>query len=188
VNFSTLPEFLFKFNEKRMNKNQFNLLTLLLMIGHVFYSSQLYANELIGALGTLKGAGATDIYQVTCFTDTQAPSQLPSHQLYFTIRSDTSAGLALSAQAIRNLPAPSNAPIGRNTTDNTGGDLIPSPDTFLSNPTYNGNPNYYDAANVIYTLSVDHSANFSNPYMLTTYCQDAFGIAVGTVINNVQNQ
>ena len=160
-----------------MNKNQLKLITSLLVAGSTLFSGQLWAHEELGSLGILAGAGATDLYEVICFTDPTEPSQKPTHQLYTSIRNDTVNGAIMSAQTMK-ITAAGNV-YSTNITDPTPGDANPSPAAILSN-----GPD----GDQVYFVTVNHTAKFAANYLLSYHCQDAQGVHTGTDIQVMQNQ
>ena len=159
-----------------MKKIPMQLITSLFCVAGAVFSSQLWANQ-VGSLGTLLGPGATDVYQVTCFTSATAPSQKPTHQLSFSIRSDTVNGAVMSVQALKYTSA--GYAYSTNTSDPISGDGIFSPAALLTN-----GPD----GDQVYNVTINHTAKFSAAYSLSYQCQDASGVQTGAKIQIMQNQ
>ncbi|WP_347986723.1 hypothetical protein [Methylomonas sp. AM2-LC] len=163
-------------------KNIKILASLVLALSSV--SGQTFAHNITGGLGIApyngnNGASDTDLYQISCFTDTTEPSQQPTHKLYVNIINNSATAGALSAQAFQ---INSVQPYSVNTTDLIGGDLTGSPDTYLVNP-----PSVGDGDKTYY-IAVNHTNKVASNYLLTFHCLDASGVHTGTDIQSIQNQ
>ncbi|MDD5579829.1 MAG: hypothetical protein PHY16_11185 [Methylobacter sp.] len=144
------------------------LLTGLLLVaaGH---AGTVSAHDIAASLGILKGAGATDLYTVTCSTDPTEQSQQPTDHLFVQIQDQNAGGAILSVQVMKGA-------IAVNSTDNIGGDGIPAPAITLQ------------GGEGDYLVLVDHTARFAETYFMSYHCQDANNQHTGTVLTTKQNQ
>lgn len=160
-----------------MNKTLINMARLTAVVLVAGYSNFAFAHAQDGTLGTLKGAGASDIYIVSCFKDAGEPSQLPTDHLSLNILNTTVGPLnqLLSAQVVA-VNSKTGLLVGGNTTDVTGGTSTGSPYITVA------------AGEVNYTVLVDHNAKIAGSYTIDFHCQDASNVHTGTSIQTIQNQ
>ncbi len=153
-------------------------MALVLSFGLVHQAS---AHEQIGGLtltgGTAAtGAGATDDYVVTCFSDPLTGAGAAADHLFFQIK-DTTGGGNLVGMTVINPAGPANAK-AVTTVDPIGGDATYSQGQKIA------------AGNGDYTVTVWHTGGASaEGYSFTFHCQAADGIThTGTSILRVSNQ
>ncbi|ATG89086.1 MULTISPECIES: hypothetical protein [Methylomonas] len=145
------------------------------------------AHEIIGSLsnGVLSqtGAGATDVYTVSCYNDPTLSSN-PTDHLYFQVRDASSAGGQISATAINNAiianQVTNNLRTAVTATDLVGGDNSASAVKTLKTPV--------PAQDVTFTVVVHHTAAATDNYVLTAHCEDAGNNHTGTDSLQLQNQ
>ncbi|NOT10800.1 MAG: hypothetical protein HOP23_03035 [Methylococcaceae bacterium] len=130
------------------------------------------AHETEGSLMAASGAGATDLYSISCFKDAENPSETP-HQLFVNVRDNVKGGGVMSVVVYK---ATATGGITKTATDPIGGDYNPSPDIILT------------AGEGDYLVFVNHTEKISESYMLQYHCQDAAKQHTGTQINSIQNE
>lgn len=141
-------------------KSAFASASLVLAVGHTPIA---LAHTQVGSLGS--GAGATDLYTVTCSTDSGGVT----FRLYTRMKDNTSGSSLVQVQTRK-------GSIATNTTDPTGGDSAYSPTV------------YNNSGNGAYNVLVDKTASGTNNYTLDYHCQTATGVHTGTSITTNQNQ
>lgn len=141
-------------------KNAFASALLVLAVGHTPIA---LAHTQGGSLGS--GAGATDLYTVTCSTNAGGAT----FRLYTRVKDNTSGSSLVQVQTRK-------GSIATNTTDPSGGNTAYSPTV------------YNNSSNGAYNVLVDKSASGTNSYTLDYHCQTATGVHTGTGIIQNQNQ
>lgn len=138
-----------------------------------------HAHDFSGAFslsGGGNGAGATDVWTMTCFQDPGSPSQSPTAKIFLQVRDDNTAGGQISATAILN-SAISSQVTSNTKTAVTVTDLIPA-DGIAGTARYLTLPTPAQDVNV--TVLVHHTAQASDSYLLSFHCLDAANSHTGT--------
>lgn len=169
------------------NSTSKHLLLGSLLLASAGLASNASAHDIIGSLtngvASQTGAGATDIYTISCFND-PALSSNPTDHLYFQVRDASPAGGQISATAINNAmivnQTTNNARTAVSVTDLVGGDNTPSATKTLKAPVA--------AQDLTFTLVVHHTAAAADNYVLTAHCEDAGNNHTGTDSLQLQNQ
>lgn len=141
-------------------KNAFASASLVLAVGHTPIA---LAHTQTGSLGS--GAGATDLYTVTCSTDSSGAT----FRLRIRVKDNTSGSSRVQAQTRK-------SSIATNSTDPSGGNTAYSPTV------------YNNSGNGAYNVLVNKSASGTNSYTLEYHCQTEAGGHTGTDITTLQNQ
>lgn len=141
-------------------KSAFASASLVLAVGHTPIA---LAHVQAGSLGS--GAGAIDLYTVTCSTDSGGAS----FRLRARVKDDTAGSSLVQVQTRR-------GSIATNTTDPNGGNTAYSPTV------------YNNSGNGAYNVLVDKTASGANNYTLEYHCQTAAGGHTGTSITTNQSQ
>lgn len=146
-------------------KNTVAAASLLLFTGYAGVAS---AHEQSGSLGT--GAGATDLYQVSCYNDGSGTGAT-SHLATSVVAGYLAAGIKVSVRTQKGSKA-------TNTTDPINGDSVSSP--FVYNAGGDG----------VYYMTVGKSAATIVPrsYNISFHCQNSSGGHTGTSWVMLQNQ
>lgn len=141
-------------------KNTVMTASFLIALGHAGIAA---AHSQSGSLGS--GAGATDLYTVTCSTDSVGAT----FRLRTSVKDDTAGSSLVQVQTRK-------GSIATNSTDPSGGDTAYSPIVFNN------------SGNGAYTVLVDKTASGANNYTLEFHCETASGGHTGTNITTLQSQ
>ncbi len=141
-------------------KNACATASFLIAVGHTNIT---LAHTQVGALGS--GAGATDLYTVTCSTDSGGAT----FRLSMRVSDDTAGSGKVGVQTRR-------GNIATNSTDQTGGDGAYSPIV------------YNNGGDGAYNVLVDKPRSGTNNYTLQFHCETSTGVHTGTSVVTNQNQ
>lgn len=142
-------------------KNSVLAVALVLPLGQ---AGSVWAHDQNGSLG--KSAGATDLYQVSCSTDSGGDSD---HLNVQVLDSAPAASPMVSVQVQKGAAA-------ANSTDPKDGDTAYSPEVSVT------------GGNGAYTVMVNKTASGAENYALEYHCQAKNGNHTGTAIVPLQNQ
>ncbi|WP_347986720.1 hypothetical protein [Methylomonas sp. AM2-LC] len=150
----------------------FQILTLTILLCTLTYTTLCYAHDFEGNLTAQAGAGATDLFSISC-SNAEENATETTHHLYVTIRNNVKSNDPLSVVVYKK--GDSNG-LSKSVSDAIGGDYTPSPGLLL--PGGNGD----------YLVFVHHNSDTPLTYLLQYHCQDSNNQHTGTDIQSLQNE